>query len=219
MKTKLILILVSALLTTALGIMSHFLKASISDNRRKDKNILAYQEKVKTYYVENVGLVTEKSTLEITVKELKKSKDSIHEKFSEITHELKIKERNIEALNYTLSEVNMSFEAETEMLSGAEASILLDSVIIDSVEYEEYNDEWTKLERVKLSGASSSDYTIKMDVPVAAIVHRYKSDYKEYKFVRRWIKKLFEKRKTKITGTSDNPHVTISNISYTELVD
>lgn len=216
--------MIPIILASMLGFMSKLFFDQREENKRKDNVILAYEEDERTYFVDSVGWVTEKRTYERTVRELRKSKDSVLMNSLSIAHELGIKEKNITSLTSSVARLEQAFKVKTDVLTYSEMSEVLyltDSInLSDLVEVEEFSDPWMNMKRIKVIGSDSAAYSYSMELPLTEFSHKKKTKYLDRTFfITRAVVKLFEKKQEFKTIVSNNPSVVITDVTHTVVVD
>lgn len=97
------LIAIQALIILVLGGLCFGAYSKINNLREE---ISAAYTNIKAYAAENDSLTNEKRAFKFTIEELKSSKDSINRKLLEVQKKLKIKDKDIQYLEYQLSIVS-----------------------------------------------------------------------------------------------------------------
>ena len=148
-KIKLIIVAIIAVIITALSTTT-----AIMNNRIKKLNreVAEAVTNIKAYELENSALKDDTIEFQYTIEQLNYSKDSLNQRINKLRKELKIKDKDIQKLQYIVSENQKK-----------DSIVVRDTVFIKDVKVDTtLTDDWSKLHlQLKYPNTVIADYSFK----------------------------------------------------------
>ena len=201
---KTILLCLIIALIAGLGIVTWQQSAKI---KRLNTELLVSTNNNKAYEAERDSLKDNAIQFQFTIDQLKYSQDSLVNKLNEVRKQLKIKDKEINQLQYFAS---ITQKADTVFVSD---TIFKTGVAIDTL----IADDWSKLAlHAEYPNIISADYSFKNSTIV--VMHNSRVTVDPPK--KCWLARLFQKKQTivEIDVVQENPYCTNQEQKFIEIV-
>ena len=201
---KTILLCVIVAIIVGLGITAWQQSEKI---KRLNTELLVSTNNNKAYEAERDSLKDNAIQFQFTVDQLKYSQDSLVNKLNEVRKQLKIKDKEIDQLQYFAS---ITQKADTVFVSD---TIFKTGVAIDTL----ITDDWSKLAlHAEYPNLISADYSFKNSTIV--VMHNSRVTVDPPK--KCWLARLFQKKQTvvEIDVVQENPYCTNQEQKFIEIV-
>lgn len=206
MVSKIKLIIVGVIIATLVGLG---VAINIQHNKIKELNseLVVAANNNKAYEAERDSLKGNAIQFQLTVDQLNHSKDSLVNKLNEVRKQLKVKDKEINELQYFASvsqKVDTVFTRDTIFKTG----VALDTLI---------KDDWSKLAiHAEYPNLISADYSFNNSTVV--VMHNSRVTVDPPK--KCWLARLFQKKQTivEIDVVEENPYCTTKEQKFIEIV-
>lgn len=186
--------------------------ASISillyNNRELKKNLSIATANIKAYSDENSSLKNEARVFQLTVEQLNYYNDSILQKMNEVRKGLEIKDKNLKAMQYMLSEAAKTDTIEFRDTIFREPTLHIDTLL---------GDKWYQI-GLELKYPSTIITTPKFTSEKYVIVDYKKETINPPK--KCWLLRLFQKKHTilEVNVIEKNPYIENKNSKFIEVI-
>lgn len=199
---KWIVIGIGAILITSVSILIH-------NNRELKKDLSTATANIKAYSNENSSLKNSARVFQLTVKQLSYYNDSILQKMNEVRKELEVKDKNLKAMQYMLSEASKTDTIEFRDTIFREPALHIDTLL---------GDKWYQM-RLELRYPSTIITTPKFISEKYIIVNYKKETINPPK--KCWLLRLFQKKHkvVEVNVVEKNPYIENKQQRFIEIVE
>lgn len=199
---KWIVIGIGAILITSVSILIH-------NNRELKKDLSTATANIKAYSNENSSLKNSARVFQLTVKQLSYYNDSILQKMNEVRKELEVKDKNLKAMQYMLSEASKTDTIEFRDTIFREPALHIDTLL---------GDKWYQM-RLELRYPSTIITTPKFISEKYVIVNYKKETINPPK--KCWLLRLFQKKHkvVEVNVVEKNPYIENKQQRFIEIVE
>ena len=206
MKNNITLILIALLLALFVG-MGLVIKQQHTKINHLNDDLLVATNNNKAYEAEKDSLLNNSIQFQFTVDQLKHSKDSLIERINEIRKQVKVKDKQLNELQYFVSESNK-----------VDSIIVHDTIFRRGVALDTLlQDDWSKLAiHAEYPNILNVDYSFKNETLVVMHDSRVTVDPPK----KCWLGRLFQKKQTivEIDVAEQNPYCTVKNQKFIKIV-
>lgn len=199
---KWIVIGIGAILIASISILIH-------NNRELKKDLSTATANIKAYSDENSSLKNSARVFQLTVKQLSYYNDSILQKMNEVRKELEVKDKNLKAMQYMLSEASKTDTIEFRDTIFREPTLHIDTLL---------GDKWYQM-RLELRYPSTIITTPKFISEKYVIVNYKKETINPPK--KCWLLRLFQKKHkvVEVNVVEKNPYIENKQQRFIEIVE
>lgn len=199
---KWIVIGIGAILIASVSILIH-------NNRELKKDLSTATANIKAYSNENSSLKNSARVFQLTVKQLSYYNDSILQKMNEVRKELEVKDKNLKAMQYMLSEASKTDTIEFRDTIFREPALHIDTLL---------GDKWYQM-RLELRYPSTIITTPKFISEKYVIVNYKKETINPPK--KCWLLRLFQKKHkvVEVNVVEKNPYIENKQQRFIEIVE
>lgn len=180
----------------------------IHNNRELKKDLSTATANIKAYSDENSSLKNSARVFQLTVKQLSYYNDSILQKMNEVRKELEIKDKNLKAMQYMLSEASKTDTIEFRDTIFREPTLHIDTLL---------GDKWYQM-KLELRYPSTIITTPKFISEKYVIVNYKKETINPPK--KCWLLRLFQKKHkvVEVNVVEKNPYIENKQQRFIEIV-
>ena len=204
-KIKLIIGAIIAVIITALSTTT-----AIMNNRIKKLNreVAEAVTNIKAYELENSALKDDTIEFQYTIEQLNYSKDSLNQRINKLRKELKIKDKDIQKLQYIVSENQKK-----------DSIVVRDTVFIKDVKVDTtLTDDWSKLHlQLKYPNTVIADYSFKNESLVTTYLRKETLNAPHKCAFIRWFQKKHKVIHVEIN--EQNPYCEIKEQKFINIID
>lgn len=204
-KIKLIIGAIIAVIITALSTTT-----AIMNNRIKKLNreVAEAVTNIKAYELENSALKDDTIEFQYTIEQLNYSKDSLNQRINKLRKELKIKDKDIQKLQYIVSENQKK-----------DSIVVRDTVFIKDVKVDTtLTDDWSKLHlQLKYPNTVIADYSFKNESLVTTYLKKETLNAPHKCAFIRWFQKKHKVIHVEIN--EQNPYCEIKEQRFINIID
>ena len=199
---KWIVIGIGAMLIASISILIH-------NNRELKKDLSTAAANIKAYSDENSSLKNDARVFQLTVEQLSYYNDSILQKMNGVRKELEIKDKNLKAMQYMLSEASKTDTIEFRDTIFREPALHIDTLL---------GDKWYQM-RLELRYPSTIITTPKFISEKYIIVNYKKETINPPK--KCWLLRLFQKKHkvVEVNVVEKNPYIENKQQRFIEIVE
>lgn len=199
---KWIVIWIGAVLIVSISILIH-------NNRELKKDLSTTTANIKAYSDENSSLKNSARVFQLTVEQLSYYNDSILQKMNEVRKELEVKDKNLKAMQYMLSEASKTDTIEFRDTIFREPALHIDTLL---------GDKWYQM-RLELKYPSTIITTPKFISEKYIIVNYKKETINPPK--KCWLLRLFQKKHkvVEVNVVEKNPYIENKQQRFIEIVE
>lgn len=181
----------------------------IHNNRELKKDLSTATANIKAYSDENSSLKNSARVFQLTVKQLSYYNDSILQKMNEVRKELEVKDKNLKAMQYMLSEASKTDTIEFRDTIFREPTLHIDTLL---------GDKWYQM-RLELRYPSTIITTPKFISEKYVIVNYKKETINPPK--KCWLLRLFQKKHkvVEVNVVEKNPYIENKQQRFIEIVE